>query len=40
MHGGRILVGSKIGQAPVRNPFDRPDSLYFQEVFEFVEPGG
>jgi len=40
MNGGGVVVGCEIYQMPVTNPFDRPDSLYFPEVFEFVEPGG
>jgi len=40
MDGGGVVVGCKIDQMPVTHPFDRPDSLYFQKVIEFVEPGG
>ncbi len=40
MNGGGVVVGCEIYQMPVTNPFDRLDSLCFQEVFEFVEPGG
>jgi len=33
MNGGGIVVGCKIDQIIVTKPFDRPDSMCFQEVF-------
>ena len=33
MKGGGVEVGGKIDQMVVPNPFDRPDSMCFQEVF-------
>ncbi len=40
MNGGGVVVICEIYQMTITNPFDRPDSLCFQEVFEFVEPDG
>ena len=38
--GRGVVIGCKIDQMPITNPFDRPDSLCFQKVCKFVEPGG
>lgn len=40
MYGGGVVVGCKIDQMMVTNPFDRSDSMCFQKVVEFVESGG
>jgi len=39
MNGGAVVVGCKIDQLPVTNPFDRPGWLYLQKICEFVESG-
>jgi len=40
MDGRGLVIGGKTDQVPIRDLFDRTDSLIFQEGIERVEPGG
>jgi hypothetical protein len=40
MNGRGAVLGGKSDRMPVTNLFDRTDSLCFQKIFEFIDPGG